>query len=111
MKLTPETELADAVRAAGISTTADLYALVLKLTPAEAALLEILFGADAPVPALELRRASEGLLSNVSLVARSLNSKLAAAGDTRRAVATVSRGGLRGSVAHWFLAEPATGAA
>ena len=104
-------DLADAVRAAGISTISEFYALVLKLSPAEAALFRAVFEADAPVSAVELRDSSGGLLGNVSLTARSLNAKLAAAGDSRRVVHRRSHGGAPGSAAQWSLSEPEAGAA
>ena len=104
-------DLADAVRAAGISTTADFYACVLRLTPAEAALFHALFDSDVPVSAVDLRAGSGGLLGNLSLTARGLNAKLAAAGDTRRVVHRRTHGGAPGSAAQWSLSEPEAGAA
>ena len=104
-------DLADAVRAAGISSISEFYALVLRLSPAEAALFRAVFEADAPVSAVELRAGSAGLLGNVSLTARSLNAKLAAAGDTRRVVHRRTHGGAPGSASSWGLSEPEAGAA
>jgi hypothetical protein len=103
--------LADAIRAAGITRTAQVYALALRLTPAEAALFSLLFESDAPMSSYELRRAGAGTLGNLSLVARTLNAKLAAAGDTRRAVHSRAFGGAPGSVSFWSLSEPEAGAA
>lgn len=104
-------DLADAVRAAGISTTADFYACVLRLTPPQDALFRAVFEADAPVSAVELRAKSGGLLGNLSLTARELNAKLAAAGDPRRVVHRRTHGGAPGSASSWTLSEPEAGAA
>ncbi len=104
-------DLADAVRAAGISSTSEFYALALKLSPAEAALFRATFEADRPLSPVEIRQASGGLLGNLSLTARGLNAKLAAAGDTRRVVHRRAHGGAPGSASSWSLSEPEAGAA
>lgn len=104
-------DLAAAVRAAGISSTSEFYVLVLKLSPAEAALFRATFEADKPLSPVEIRQASGGLLGNLSLTARGLNAKLAAAGDTRRVVNRRTHGGAPGSASTWSLSEPEAGAA
>lgn len=104
-------DLADVARAVGISTTSDLYALFLKLSPTEAALFRALFNADAPVSTFELRAGSAGLLGHISLTARGLNAKLAAAGDARRAVHRRISGRTRGDSSLWSLSKPEAGAA
>jgi hypothetical protein len=99
-------DLAAACAAAGIRTSTDFHVLALRLSSSEAVLYRLLADAPAPVEAFELRRAAEGRIANVSLTARTLNAKLAAADDPRRVVNAVMHGGRAGSVSRWSLAEP-----
>lgn len=96
--------LAAAVAAAGIESTPDFEALVLKLTPPERALYVALANATTACTTLELRAAAGGLLSNVSGVAAAINRKLADAGDERRLVCTTRpRAAGRGSDGLWRI--------